>query len=108
MKENKIIFFHLVDDKAYEFVAKKVARLNGDIRVAFDMMKTALSTLAFDLNKSEELPLDSEIKITLARMLKIYEQKYGSKIGENLKNQPKSNILILQAAVELFETIGED
>jgi hypothetical protein len=73
MTENKMIFFNLVDDKAYEFVAKKVARLNGDIRVAFDMMKTAFSTLALDLNKNEELPPDSEIKITLALMLKIYE-----------------------------------
>jgi len=43
--EIKKIFFRLVDEKAYEFVAKKVSKLNGDIRVAFDLMKSALSSL---------------------------------------------------------------
>jgi Cdc6-like AAA superfamily ATPase len=36
----------MIDIKVYEFIAKKVANLSGDIRVAFDYMKTALSTYA--------------------------------------------------------------
>ena len=50
------------------------------------MMKTALSTLAFNINTKETLPEDKDIKITLSLILQIYEQKYGSKIAENLKN----------------------
>ena len=39
------IFFNIIDEKAYVFIAKKVAKQNGDIRVAFDMMKTSLNYL---------------------------------------------------------------
>jgi len=42
---NKLVA-NLVEPRAIEFVARKVAKLNGDIRVAFDMMKGAFTTLA--------------------------------------------------------------
>jgi|LakMenEpi03Aug12_release.lakeMendotaPanAssembly.Ray.scaffolds.fasta_scaffold1008900_2 hypothetical protein len=45
--------------------------MNGDIRVAFDYMKTALSVLADDLAK--EMPEDKKIKISVNHMLRIYE-----------------------------------
>lgn len=57
----KSIFFNIVHDKSHLFIAKKVAKLNGDIRVAFDLMKTALSTLASDLSTAETLPPDDKI-----------------------------------------------
>lgn len=41
----KSIFFSLIDDRAYEFIAKKVAKQNGDIRVAFDLLSSALIKL---------------------------------------------------------------
>ena len=44
--EIRSIFFKpLLDPKASEFVARKVAKQNGDIRVAFDMIRTSFSTL---------------------------------------------------------------
>jgi Cdc6-like AAA superfamily ATPase len=38
----KPIFQNLIDERAYEFIGKKVAIVNGDIRVAFDLMKLGL------------------------------------------------------------------
>jgi hypothetical protein len=40
--------------------------------------------------------------------LKVYESKYGNKVGDMLKNQPNANLLILNAAVELFAVEGDD
>ena len=41
----KRLFFNLVDPRVYNFIAKKVSKLNGDIRVAFDLMKSSLGKL---------------------------------------------------------------
>jgi len=75
MKTKQIIsmFVNLVDDLAFEFIAKKVAKLNGDIRVAFDMMKAALSTLADSVSTAKIMPPDNEIRVTYQLLLKIYE-----------------------------------
>ena len=71
MKTDQIkpIFHNLIDERAYEFIAKKVSMMNGDIRVAFDYMKTALSVLADDLAK--EMPEDKKIKISESELEKI-------------------------------------
>lgn len=106
-KDIKKMFVMMIEDRAYKFVAKKVAKLNGDIRVAFDMIKTAFSMLAFDISNSEAEVEHDKVKVTLETILRIFEQKYGSKIAEMLKNQPNSNILVLNAAVELFLNEGD-
>jgi hypothetical protein len=51
MKSDQIkpIFHKLIDEKVYEFIAKKVSNLNGDIRVAFDLMKTVLGSFTAEL-----------------------------------------------------------
>ena len=54
--ERKKLFFELIDDRAYEFIAKKVSKQNGDIRVAFDLMKSALSLLSKRTRKLSTLP----------------------------------------------------
>jgi Cdc6-like AAA superfamily ATPase len=38
----KPIFRDLIDERAYEFIGKKVSIVNGDIRAAFDLMKMGL------------------------------------------------------------------
>jgi Cdc6-like AAA superfamily ATPase len=99
----RFLFLDLVEPRAIEFVARKVAKLNGDIRVAFDLMKGAFSNLALKVANSSEAMHDDEIRVTLKYILDVYEKKYGSKIEVMLKSQPIQHILILRAAVELFE-----
>jgi hypothetical protein len=41
----KNIFFELLDDKAKEIISMKVSKMNGDIRIAFDLIKTSLHKL---------------------------------------------------------------
>lgn len=45
----KDIFFNLIDEKALEFMSKKIAKMNGDVRVAFDLMKTCYNKLSFQV-----------------------------------------------------------
>jgi hypothetical protein len=68
----KQIFQKIIDSKAYEFIAKKVSNHNGDIRVAFDLMKTALATYADEISKNFP-EKDEEIRVTVGHLLKIYE-----------------------------------
>lgn len=63
------MFHELIDMKVYEFIAKKVSNLSGDIRVAFDLMKTVLSTYADEI---KETPVE-EPRIVLEHLLTIYE-----------------------------------
>lgn len=44
------LFADIIEPRAYVVVAKKVAKLNGDIRVAFDMIKGAFSALSLQLS----------------------------------------------------------
>ncbi len=77
MKEKEIynIFFNLVDPRASEFIARKVSKQNGDIRVAFDMMKSALEALRKKI-KANKFKCDKDICISVPFMLKVYEMKY--------------------------------
>ena len=45
----KPIYHNLIDYKVYEYIAKKVSNLNGDIRAAFDMMRNVLGSYAEDI-----------------------------------------------------------
>ena len=56
-KELKDIFLKLIQERSYLFIAKKVAKMNGDIRVAFDMMKSALMLLSKEIRATPgEIP----------------------------------------------------
>lgn len=41
----KVFFAPLVDERASKIIAKKVARMNGDLRVAFDIIKSCFVEL---------------------------------------------------------------
>lgn len=43
--EVKNIFFNLLDERAMDMIAKKVSKMNGDVRVAFDIIKSAFVEL---------------------------------------------------------------
>lgn len=99
----EMVFASVIEPRAFTFVAKKVAKLSGDIRVAFDLIKAGFSLLAKELASSDTLPDESHIKVSLDHVLKVFEARFGSKLGEMLKNQPMTNLLLLNAAVDLFE-----
>lgn len=91
-----------------DVIAKKVAKHNGDIRIAFDLIKTSLSSLYQKVKYSKEGTLrDDQIKITYDLVLTVFEEKYGSKVFEILKALPRQNIIVLQALVTLFDSYGE-
>ena len=50
----------MIHDKAYDLIAKKVSKQNGDIRVAFDLMKSALELLKSRImaDKSDSIALE--------------------------------------------------
>lgn len=41
----KKMFFNLLDEKAKEIISKKVSKMNGDVRVAFDIIKSSFVEL---------------------------------------------------------------
>lgn len=74
-------------------IAKKVSKMNGDVRVAFDIIKSAFVELFNRVkhHKSEKeeesknneggsMPEDSSIKVTFDLVLKVFADKYGSKL----------------------------
>jgi hypothetical protein len=67
----KSIFFNLLNVDALKLIAKKVAKGNGDIRIAFDLMKSTLSKLLLKI-QSEGLPKDEEITIDIDSVLTVF------------------------------------
>ena len=73
MKTDQIkpIYHNLIDDKVYEYIAKKVSNLNGDIRAAFDMMRNVLNSFAEKL-KIDMIPV---VKVTVNHLLENQQHK---------------------------------
>lgn len=103
IKENqdvKKIFFSLLDTKnSFGFISKKISKMNGDIRVAFDIMKSSFVALFNQIKygqtspgseETKELTMsDSEIKVTLGLVVKVFNDKYGSKLKETIRRLPR-------------------
>ena len=73
------MFFGLIDDRAYEFIAKKVSMKNGDIRVAFGLLKAALEKVRDLVNAkvpsvcNQEGNLDyDKVRVNLKTVLEVY------------------------------------
>lgn len=84
--ELKSMFFDLIDETAYNYIGKKVAKQNGDIRVAFDLMKSSIVHLHKSIRDSSELPPKDKLRVTYKTVLDVYEDKHGSKIAKTIKN----------------------
>ena len=121
----KSIFFSLLDKRAMEMVAKKVSKMNGDARVAFDIIKSCLvevfnkvkyraETNTKDVHEErkgdEELPSDDKIRITFDTVLKVFRDKYSSKLPQTLRCLPRQNLVVLEAIVNIYNEnpFGED
>ncbi len=72
-------------------VAKKVSKMNGDARVAFDIVKSAIVEIFnrvkyLNGDTTEErkgdldLPSEDKIRITLEVIMKVFADKYSSKL----------------------------
>jgi Cdc6-like AAA superfamily ATPase len=83
------IFFNLIDDKALDIISRKVSKMNGDVRVAFDIIKSCFTLLFNKVKYTDEMTEDSKIRITFDMVLKVFEGKYGSKIPETLRSLPR-------------------
>lgn len=80
-----------MDERAKEYIAKRVSKMNGDIRVAFDIVKSALNVLkqtiedkmSYEDNEVPELIMKQEI------VNRVYMEKYGSNLPAVLKAMPR-------------------
>ena len=98
----------MIHERSYTFIAQKVAKMNGDIRVAFDMMKSALTLLSKEIRDDPNVRENNQLKLTYQTIMKIDEIKYGSKIATTIKSLTRQHIMILSALSDLFVQVGED
>ncbi|TNV72597.1 hypothetical protein FGO68_gene11804 [Halteria grandinella] len=123
VKQNPIVkkmFFSLIDERAMTLISKKVSKMNGDVRVAFDIIKSAFVELQQRVKhfipegqkeeSPDQMPEPKDIKITLDLVTHVFKAKYGSKLPETLKCLPRQNLIILEAIVNLYAgwPSGED
>ena len=81
-------------------ISKKVSKMNGDLRVAFDILKSCF--IYFHSLVLEEMPEDKLIKATLNMVIKVFRDKYATKIPETLSKLPRQAILVCEVIVNLF------
>jgi Cdc6-like AAA superfamily ATPase len=94
------IFFELLDDKGMDMIAKKVSKMNGDVRVAFDLIKSSFVELfnrvkyvngdkIHERKDDSELPPDDKLKISFDIVRQVMQEKYSSKLPQTLINLPR-------------------
>jgi Cdc6-like AAA superfamily ATPase len=118
----KSIFFNLLDERAMDMIAKKVSKMNGDARVAFDLLKSSFTELynrvkyvspndtSEERKGDEGLPSEDKIKITLEIVCKVMADKYNSKLPQTLRCLPRQNLIVLESIVNIYSDFpsGED
>ncbi len=96
----KGIFFNLLEEKGMDMIAKKVSKMNGDLRVAFDLIKSAFvelynrvkyrnGDLSEERKGDDDLPSDEKIRISMEIVIKVFNEKYSSKLPATLKCLPR-------------------
>lgn len=111
----KAIFFGLLEDEAaMNVIAKKVAKMYGDARVAFDLLKSSFVELYNRIkyidpnNISEErkgdegLMPNEKIRISREIVCKVITEKYSSKLPQTLRCLPRQNLIVLEAIVNIY------
>ena len=80
------------------FIAKKVSKMNGDARVAFDLIKSGFVEIfnavkygsgVEEMKGDEGMPEDDRIRISFDLIIKVFKDKYSSKLPETLKCLPR-------------------
>jgi Cdc6-like AAA superfamily ATPase len=108
LKSIKSIFFDLLDEKALDLIAAKVSNMSGDIRVAFDLIKIALSQLQNSIRHGEKVPEDEKIRVTYLMINEVYLLKYGSKVRVILQRLPRQEVIVLEQLADYFIEFGEE
>lgn len=115
-------FMHnLIDERALTILAKKIAQSSGDIRVAFDIMKTALeaSLLKIQNLTAEDFNIDiTDDKLFKKRVVELIEAKLSidveliikcldklkpMNVRKLLTHLPRQDIFVLQSIAYLAE-----
>lgn len=58
--------------------------MNGDVRVAFDLVKTCFNKLYYHIKHEMVEFVETKVRITQELVQKVVEEKYGSKVKETL------------------------
>jgi Cdc6-like AAA superfamily ATPase len=104
----KKVYFNLVEERALNFIAQKVAHQNGDIRVAFDLMKSSLVKLQKRIKDSYILPEDELIRVDIHLVNEVCIEKYGSKIKDIVAALPRQDMMVVEAIISLVENFHEE
>jgi hypothetical protein len=78
-----------MEDKAMDIVSKRVSKMNGDVRVAFDVIKSCFTMLFNKVRDSPTLLKDLEIFVSMDMVLKVFAGKYESKLPKTLRFLPR-------------------
>lgn len=93
------------------FLCKRISQSCGDIRVVFDIMKTALQML-HDKIEAIQFKDIAEVKpqltITMPMIVTIFDSKKGLRIKDTLLTLPRQDILVLDSICNLFDDCGEE
>jgi Cdc6-like AAA superfamily ATPase len=104
----KKIYFNLLDERALNFIAQKVAHQNGDIRVVFDLMKSSLVKLQKRISQLGTLNEEESVKVDLNLVNEVYIEKYGSKIKDIVASLPRQDMMVLEAIISLIENYNAE
>ncbi len=101
----------LVTPDALMFIARKVSKMSGDIRVAFDVIKGALvkklklASDTLEADSEADLLERGEIRsLQIQDIQKIFKDKHETKLAETIKSLPPLTASLLKTLVSMVKS----
>lgn len=86
----KQIFFDIIHERAMDLLCRKISQSSGDIRVVFDIMKSAFSKLEQQVTKMQtKEEIKEKCVITMSGIIEVFDSKKGLKVKETLQALPR-------------------
>ena len=113
----KRIIHDLMDEPAMRILCKNIAKSSGDIRIVFDIMKSAVTQLLQRVQKSPESSfvmkpgsqyLPEKFSITLEMIVGIIDAKRGPRVRQMLEKLPNNDLFVLDAISAWYDEHGEE
>ena len=105
----KEVFFKIIDDRALDLLCRKISQSSGDIRVVFDIMKSAFGKLEQTVNGLETIEeIKQKCVISMSGIIEVFDSKKGLKVKDTLKSLPRQDIIVLDSICNLFDLTGEE